>query len=276
MHKRLAALFLSLTMVLTCCLSGCGDSKEGEKESSKSNNLTQQSQSVEESSTQEAEELELVTLKWWVPAAKTEDSDKVLAAVNEYLAEVLPNTTLEIEWVATSEWADRWSKAMAAQETIDVSWFGYANSFEDEVRMGSLMPIEDLVADYGQGIVEVLSQVVLDEHRAQDGEMYFIPAWQGLGTGRYAISLPHENVKLLGDEWAKEFQETLYASYELPSWKVEEKMKAVAYMEQYLEASKQAGMLGQGYLLKSNHPIAQIMDSNMEGTNNFYYNLSEF
>ena len=46
---------------------------------------------------------------------------------------------------------------------------------------GNLMPLDDLLAEYGQGIVDILGENVVEIHRnADDGKLYYLPSWQGL------------------------------------------------------------------------------------------------
>lgn len=257
--KRITALLTALAVMASAFMAGCGT---GEDTKQPQNSEQQVSVSeMTEGSTEQEEELEPVTLKYWMMASKSEDSDLVLEAVNEYLAEVLPNTTLEIEWIESSEWKDKWAKAMASGEKIDLSWLGWMNAVETEVSMGSLMPIDDLLAEYGAGIVESLGDTVVEKHRSLDGNLYFLPAWQGMVGNRMGLYLPHENVELAGEGWAEDFQNALYATWKEPYWEVEKKKEVVSYVEQYLEASKEAGKLGLGFSPRYNL-VQLIFDSN--------------
>ena len=218
--KRIIALLMSVTLAMSCFLTGCGETEVNTSESKESVVDNKESTGTVVS---EEEELEPVTLKYWMAADKTEDADKVEAEINEYLADVLPNTTVEITWVSFSEWAEKWSKAMSAQEQIDLAWMGWLNSVETEVSMGSLMPIDDLLAEYGKGIVDTLSEPVVEKHRSLDGNLYFLPSWQGMIGGRMGLYLPHEIVELAGEGWAENFQKSLYETWKLPYSEIEKK-----------------------------------------------------
>lgn len=267
--KRITALLMAMTVAVSACLTGCGNtgSDSTSKEESTSKTSTAAESSKETASVEEVqEELDPVTLKVWIPAAKTEDSDLVLEKINEHLTEVLPNTTLEIEWVALSEWKDKWSKAMAAQEVIDLSWFGYTNSVETEIGMGSLMPIDDLLTEYGSGIIETLGEPVIELHRSLDDQLYFVPAWQGLLTNRYAIYFPHDVVELLDESWAEDFQATLYKNWEAPCYDAEAKMESVAYIDELLEAAKANDMLNLGFYMRMDPLYRIFMTNSNNGT----------
>ena len=258
--RRITALLLATVVAASTLFAGCGESEKVENNKEKESIFKESGEKVEDSK-EEVEELEPVTLKYWMGQAKSEDSDLVEDAINKYLEDVLPNTTVEIEWVAGSEWKDKWSKAMSAQEKIDLTWMGYLNQVETEVSMGSLMPIDDLVAEYGAGIVDALGEKVVDLHRSMDGNLYFLPAWQGLVGNRYAILMPHESVELCEDGWAGSFQASLYETDELPYFNVDDKKETISYVEQYLAASKEAGKLGFGYYIKPIDAVGIILKS---------------
>lgn len=249
--KRIIAL-LTAMVVAVSCMVGCGaDSNNtaatGSSEQKNTSEDADAGSSAAES--EEVVELEPATITYWMAASKTEDADEVLDAVNEYLKDVLPNTTLEMVWVDQSEWKDKWSKAMAAREEIDIAWLGWINDLETEVSMGSVMPIDDLLTEYGSGIYETLGETIVEAHRSLDGNLYFLPAWQGMVGQRYALFMPHDNVLVAGDSWAEEFQASLYANEKVPYWE-ESKLETVALLEEYLEANKSAGTLGLGFYCK--------------------------
>jgi len=264
--KRVLAAILAVAMMLS--LAACQKPSDDETTKAPAN----QTQGGEENTqggeqTTEEKELDPVTLKLWLPTDKTEDSDLVLNAMNEHLKEVLPNTTLEIEWVAMSEYKDRWGKAMASREVIDLSWFGYANNkLETEIANGSVIPIDDLLAQYGSGIVETLGETAVEAHRSSDGNLYFVPSWQGLLGNRYALYVPHDTVELMGEGWAEKFQAALYENWETPFWDVESKKVFETYVEELLAKAKAENMLNLGFYIRMN-PVKLWYLSNSQHSN---------
>ena len=103
-----------------------------------------------------AEEEEVTLTVWLGGPGKQKDSDEVWAYFNERLQDYLPNTKVEFVCVTVDEYVDKWSKAMAAGETIDVAWFGWILDINDEVAKGSLMPLNGLIDEYGQDVAEAL------------------------------------------------------------------------------------------------------------------------
>lgn len=121
MKKSLVSLLLALVLVVTCAPFSLAES-----------------------------ELEPVTLNVWVGGYKQKDSDRVWEVVNEKLADYLPNTKLNIVPISFDEYASKWSKSMAAGEQIDVAWLGWVHDIANEAKMGSLLKLDDLIAEYGQ------------------------------------------------------------------------------------------------------------------------------
>ncbi|MFQ9798423.1 MAG: hypothetical protein ACLR23_05270 [Clostridia bacterium] len=162
------------------------------------------------------------------------------------MQEHLPNTSINWTLIPGSEYKEKWARAMAAQEAIDLAWTGYAINLQDEVNKGALMELDDLIAEYGQDIVATLGETVMDIHRFVDGKTYQVIAWQGLVGSRSAFRLPAEIAELAGGEqYAKELQEICYENYNIPT--AEAKKKVYDKVEEYLKAAKDGGKLGQGY-----------------------------
>ena len=195
----------------------------------------------------QAEELKPVTLTYWIMGkGEQKDSQKVWAQMNEELAKVLPNTQLNIVNVTGAEYKDKWLKACAAQDKIDLAWSGYTHSLPDDVSKGALMPLDDLIANYGADVQSYFGDDLLNIHRSADGKLYFIPAWQGLVSGRSMMFFPTELVNAtVGDEWVKKIQQACYDSEN--SFTPEAKKPVYDLVEQYLEGNKKNGTLALGF-----------------------------
>ena len=96
---------------------------------------------------------------------------------------------------------------LASGEAVDLAWFGWVNgSVAQSATDGNLMALDDLVSEYGQGIVDTLGQNVIDMHRRADGKLYNIVSWQGLvnGGNKRAYGVPTEFAELAGDTWLED------------------------------------------------------------------------
>jgi putative aldouronate transport system substrate-binding protein len=194
----------------------------------------------------QGEALAPVTLEYWIlGSGKQKDSDLVWEKVNEEIQKYLPNTTVHFTDVTDSEYEDRWSRAMASGETIDLAWTGWFQNLPVEAARGALLPLDDLLAQYGQDILAFYGEDILGIHRVYDNRLYQIPVWQGLVGGRYALRFPKELADLAGENWVTDFQDVLYANSGIPT--VQAKAQAYAKQAEYLAAAQEAGKIAMGY-----------------------------
>ncbi len=221
MKKKLVALLLSALMLLSCLPASLAEGAVSEN-------------------------LEPVTLEYWIMGpGKQKDSDRVWEKFNEMLQEYLPNTTVNFTIVPDSEYYDRWSRAMAAGEQIDLAWIGWFHNIPSEASMGSIQPMDDLLDKYGQDVKAFYGDDILNMHRVYDGRLYAIPVWQGLVGGRYAMRFPKELADLAGENWVDEFQQVMYDNCK--TMDVDAKAKVYDKLEEYFKACKDAGRIGMGY-----------------------------
>lgn len=148
---------------------------------------------------------------WILGPGEQADQKEVFAAFNEKLHETLPNISVNIT-VMSGDYKDSFSRAMAAEERLDLAWMGWHHSIADEARNGTILPLDDLLAEYGQGIVDKLTTKVIDMHRQEDGKIYNLISWQGLVGGRAGMYLPEEVIADSGvsETWLAEAQEIAY------------------------------------------------------------------
>ena len=241
--RNVMIFLLALTILSGMVLAGCGSAPAATTQPAAGNTATAASGATNAPTTAA---LEPATLTYWITGPnKQKDSDTVWAAVNKLLAEKLPNTTVEFNVVSPGEYADKWARALAAQEKIDVAWLGWMINVLDEANKGSVMPLDDLLVANGKDLVAALGEDVINVHRLPDGHIYQIPCWQGLVGGRYGIFFPKELSDLAGSSFIKDFQDLMYANWDKPT--AEAKSKAFDMMETYLKATKDAGKLAKGY-----------------------------
>ncbi|MBO5197805.1 MAG: ABC transporter substrate-binding protein [Lachnospiraceae bacterium] len=248
--RRIVALALAAVMAVGM-LAGCGqkDNQDGTTQSTTAGTTASTTKASEagttEATTEKVEELEPYTVTWWIYGEGGQDVDAVDKAFNEKLAELLPNTTVEFVRVAASEYKDRWNKALAAGEKIDIGWSAsWVNPVANDVNMGVVTDIEDLLYTYGQGIVEAIGgEDVVDMHRSADGNVYFIPCWQGLGSNRSAIYIRQDVADLMPEGWMEEAQEIAFSNTEFTA---ESKKKLFDKLEEIFEVAEANGVLDNG------------------------------
>lgn len=208
MKKRKQILSIILvTAMASAALAGCGKTSVGSNESEVVK--TSQSESVQESANVNVPDttLDEATIQFWFLApGKQKDSEKVYEAFNEMLQEYVPNTTVEFFVAPSSEYGTQFEQMLASGEPIDLTWIGYATKVDQDIKDGNLMPLDDLLENYGAGIKEVLGQDVIDLHRAADGVLYNLPSWQGLAANKRAYYIPTDLAELAGATWLEDTQ----------------------------------------------------------------------
>ena len=250
MKKRIVSLLLTMTMVVSMCLSGCGNSKQEESKTPASS--SSKAEASESSSVVESEpevQLEEKTIQVWLGGpGKQKDSDKVWEKFNEMLQDYVPNTTVEFTVMTTAEYGTHYEQMLASGEEVDLAWVAswVTGATNTNIEDGNWMLLDDLLTEYGSGIVDEIGQNVVDRHRTADGELYYLPSWQGLTTGLIGTYVIKEIAEGCGgDAWYEETQAAITEWWNVnPS--AENFQKVLDQFELYLAAAKEKGMLYAG------------------------------
>ena len=252
MKKRTICLLLAMIMVLSIVLAGCSKTAETPA-ADETPATTEPAETTDNTETPEAPEetaepaLEQKTIQLMITGAgKQANSDKVWAAFNEQLQQYVPNTTVEFIDVSFDEYSEKFSQVLASGEGVDLAWTGWLINKPQNIADGNLMPLDDLLAEYGQGIVDILGENVVEIHRnADDGKLYYLPSWQGLVGDRRGWLVVTEIAELAGDTWIEDTEAALN------KWRnnysgIEDFQAVLDQATKYLAAAKEAGKLGAG------------------------------
>ena len=250
MKKKALCLLLAMIMVLSI-LAGC-TSKPAETPDTPATSepaADNTANTPEEQPAEQPEEpaLEQKTIQLMITGSgKQANSDKVWAAFNEQLQQYVPNTTVEFIDVSFDEYSEKFSQILASGEGVDLAWTGWLINKPQNIADGNLMPLDDLLAEYGQGIVDILGENVVEIHRnAADGKLYYLPSWQGLCGERRGWLVVTEIAELAGDTWIEDTEAALN------KWRnnysgIEDFQAVLDQATKYLAAAKEAGKLGAG------------------------------
>ena len=251
MKKRTICLLLAMIMVLSIVLAGCSKTAETPA-ADETPATTEPAETTDNTETPEAPEetaepaLEQKTIQLMITGAgKQANSDKVWAAFNEQLQQYVPNTTVEFIDVSFDEYSEKFSQILASGEGVDLAWTGWLINKPQNIADGNLMPLDDLLAEYGQGIVDTLGENVVEIHRNADGNIYYLPSWQGLCGERRGWLVVTEIAELAGDTWIEDTEAALN------KWRnnysgIEDFQAVLDQATKYLAAAKEAGKLGAG------------------------------
>jgi len=252
MKKRTICLLLAMIMVLSIVLAGCSKTAETPA-ADETPATTEPAETTDNTETPEAPEetaepaLEQKTIQLMITGAgKQANSDKVWAAFNEQLQQYVPNTTVEFIDVSFDEYSEKFSQVLASGEGVDLAWTGWLINKPQNIADGNLMPLDDLLAEYGQGIVDVLGENVVEIHRNADGNIYYLPSWQGLCGERRGWLVVTEIAELAGDTWIEDTEAALNKWRNNYSDNTEAFQAVLDQATKYLAAAKEAGKLGAG------------------------------
>lgn len=248
MKKKIVSLLLAATMIMSVCLSGCGNEKQEESKTPESSKVESSAGESEATSTEEKPQLEEKTIQIWIGGpGKQKDSDEVWEEFNKRLQEYVPNTTVEFTVLTTAEYGTQFEQMLAAGEEVDLAWIAnwVTGSTSTNIDDGNLMPLNDLVAEYGQGIVEAMGQNVIDAHLYKDGELYYLPSWQGLTTDKKGIFVIKEIADLAGATWYEDTQ-AIVTEWWNHDPSAENLQKVYDQFDKYFAAAKDAGKLCAG------------------------------
>ena len=240
--KKILTLVLAIVLLATLCLTGCQPAdKPTEPTKGQTTPTTKPTETTEP-------QLEEKTIQIWLGGSgKQKDSDKVWKAFNELLQQYVPNTTVEFTVFPFGEYKDNYTRSIAAEEAVDMYWGMWTISKPQEIKDGNIIALDDLIANYGKDIVEVLGQGVIDAHKwSDDGKVYFIPSWQGLYGNRHAVTVIKEIATLAGATWVEDTQKAMY-NYTNNAPTAANLNKVLDQFELYMAAAKKAGKLGAGW-----------------------------
>lgn len=188
MTKRLFALAMAACMTAGL-LSGCKSSDGGSSNTSGSTG-SGDGDATASNDSEESVELKMIMISMGL---NIEDADKVEAAINEYI-EPLVHATLDIEWLDMGDYMNQLNLKLTSGEEIDIlPTFGAMTSMW--YAQDALMPITDLVQNYGQGIVDAVGEEYLKAGYI-NGELYAIPCVQ---------SFAQEHVLYYKEDIAKQY-----------------------------------------------------------------------
>ena len=253
MKKRTICLLLAMIMVLSIVLAGCSKTAETPA-ADETPATTEPAETTDNTETPEVPEetaepaLEQKTIQLMITGAgKQANSDKVWAAFNEQLQQYVPNTTVEFIDVPFEEYSEKFSQVLASGEGVDLAWTGWLINKPQNIADGNLRPLDDLLAEYGQGIVDILGENVVEIHRnADDGKLYYLPSWQGLVGDRRGWLVVTEIAELAGDTWIEDTEAALNKWRNNYSEGTEAFQAVLDQATKYLAAAKEAGKLGAG------------------------------
>lgn len=180
--KRSSVVLMSFILILVLALTGCSSSNKANQEASNANAAKETNASKEPATTDnDAKKLDPYEVVMVYPDAPQSDLASVQTAMNDYLKATYPelNMTVKLNPIDWGAWGDKTNLMMASNEKFDLfftaDWLGY----NQQVLKGGLLPLDDLLAQYGPDIEAVEKD--FHEPAKRSGKLYGIHTHQELG-----------------------------------------------------------------------------------------------
>lgn len=186
MKKKVLGLLLGITLLTSTVLAGCGNTRNTEGSKPAAEQTGQEAGTAVESETAQegeadsgndyygndiTEEKELVM---YVIGDEPVAADEVEAALNEKLMAKL-NTTLDINYIALSDYAQKYSLLLASGEDIDIIYTSTWAFYNEEATKGAFMEITDeLLSQYMPQTYEGQDKMAFEQAKI-NGKCYMIP-----------------------------------------------------------------------------------------------------
>ena len=177
--KRIFSCLLILVMAISL-LAGCGGTTADTGAADSGSTAAKQEKTDKKDNKKDEE---TVTLKYYFLTATTQIQDipMIEEAVNEYI-EPLIGAKIEMNIINVGSYSEQVGLMVRTGEPIDLV-FSFQADMLSYVSQGAVQPLDDLLAECGQGIIEVVGQDVLDAIKI-DGSLYSIPTLKDQAAGR--------------------------------------------------------------------------------------------
>ncbi|SFE10797.1 putative aldouronate transport system substrate-binding protein [Paenibacillus catalpae] len=180
--KHSSAVLMSVILILVLALTGCSGNNKTNDEASHANAAKETNASSEPAATGgDAKKLDPYEVVMVYPDAPQSDLASVQTAMNDYLNAAYPelSMTVKLNPIDWGAWGDKTNLMMASNEKFDLfftaDWLGY----NQQVLKGGLLPLDDLLAEYGPDIEAVEKD--FHEPAKRGGKLYGIHTHQELG-----------------------------------------------------------------------------------------------
>ncbi|WP_123042913.1 ABC transporter substrate-binding protein [Cohnella candidum] len=178
LKKKRSAIVMSLLLVISIALAGCGSNKEEQSASSSSPSASASAQSSD-SGKKPLDPYEVVMV---YPDGKQNDLSSVQSAMNDYLKKTYPemNMTVKLNPIDWSAYGDKINLMMSSGEKFDLLWTANWMNYESQVVKGALLPLDDLIKQYGPDITAAEGNLLDGARRG--GKLYGVHVHQELGN----------------------------------------------------------------------------------------------
>ena len=255
MKKRIIATIMAGVMTLSM-LAGCGQEEKTPSTSSsqKVESTSPSSEEKVESTAKEETPKEPVKVTWYMYGKPQEEHDLVMEDLNKKLREKI-NVEMELVQIPTGEYNEKMKLYSTSGDKYEMCWTSnWVNTFESNMSRGAFMALDDLLKEYGQGILEQCPDWLLDMGKV-NGVQYAIPNLQIVGKG-FSFYIQKKYADEYG--WDKEIVNSYEEIYPFLDW----------IKEKYPDVVPLSADGAEGYPVKyealGDHLVYSIKDGNIQ------------
>ncbi|MDL2287883.1 ABC transporter substrate-binding protein [Oscillospiraceae bacterium OttesenSCG-928-F05] len=181
MKKKALAFALALMMALT--LFGCTNGENPTQAPVDSDSPAASTSPDTPNTPEPQEDPKTIAVVGFSTSASLTDLSDVVEEINNILTPAT-NTILELDVGSTfANYMEQMNLRFAAQEKLDWVLSGVHFNYSDNVTKGYFNPLNNLLAEYGHNIKEVIGEDFLGAARYTDGEIYGITQRRDLAAG---------------------------------------------------------------------------------------------
>ncbi|WP_138752852.1 ABC transporter substrate-binding protein [Paenibacillus sinopodophylli] len=202
---RTKKLFLACVFLLSACSNHEGTGSPSSS-SAPGKGFESASPSAQKSKAKDEYLLKSYTLKFVYIGAQQKDEAEIESAINEYLLTKI-NAKIDLLPIDWGSWDDKVNLMIASREKVDIIFTAQWNKHAMNVSKGAFLELDELLKQYGQGILQTLNPIFLAGAKI-NGKNYAVPtnkelAAQGGIVYRKDIAeelgIDMSEVKTLGD-----------------------------------------------------------------------------
>ncbi|BBH21299.1 ABC transporter substrate-binding protein [Paenibacillus baekrokdamisoli] len=160
--------FLLMLLVVSLVTAGCGSSNKEDK--APTNSTSEGKSSSDNAGAADDSKLSPYNIVMVFPGPEPKDQKLVQDEINKILQKKI-NATLEIRSIDWSAWGDKTNLMFASDDPFDLmfsaGWFG----FTQQVAKGQFIPLDDLVAKYGQDFTKTIDPEIVNAAKV-NGKLY--------------------------------------------------------------------------------------------------------
>jgi len=117
---------------------------------------------------------ETVTIKWYIDGTPQRDTDKVLVEANKILNKEI-NANIDLIYIDWGNYNDAMQLKVASGEEFDLAFTSsWVFDFQQNAAKGAFLPLDDLLKEYGQNILEQVQPPSLWDAVRVDGKIYAV------------------------------------------------------------------------------------------------------